>query len=158
MGWRHLLLLKKKGQREIAKFTSKATQSWTELERWCVWKDKSSGTRFIVDAQVSPLITSLSRKWGLVQKKTSMFIRTPPWCKFYGWICESECGVVFLARRGLLFHSLQWLVWVKRTRMLPTVCGYSATPSPVPTASRPFKRTRAATTCSAPRWDVTPLA
>lgn len=46
----------------------------------------------------------------------------------------------------------QWQVWARPTRMLLTACGCWPTPSRVPTASHPFRRMRAATTCSVPRY------
>lgn len=61
---------------------------------------------------------------------------------------ESHFHCVFLLPSLL---SGQWLVWVKPTKMLPTVCGCSPMPNPAPTASLPYRKTRAATTCSVQR-------
>lgn len=100
-------------------------------------------------------------KWNQRNVSTDLVSLYPTWTGIWNifwceWIKQNVCAVAESHFHFALFLpsllSGQWLVWVRPTRTLPTVCGCSPTPNPAPTASLPYRKMRAATTCSVQRY------
>lgn len=91
-------------------------------------------------------------KWG--QKNVGLYkcflkFNFPTASLFFSPCIKSN---YFTTDDGLMHElSVQWLVWVKPMKMLPTACGYSPTLSLVPTASPQSRKTKAVITCSVQR-------